>query len=320
MSPSSRRDDEPRLARPGGSAADILPRGRVREREGMTARLAHVRPIKWIVRFVERLTEHQTGELATIIAFNIIYAMFPLALALTGLGGFIFHGEAARAQLLHEVRAAFPPQVAKEISDVINTAESRAGLIGAVGFASLLWAGSNLFTAIEVSFARIFGVRPRGIVHQRLVAFAMILTFFALLVLSVAASNIAVIVVPPHEPPPAPLPEWGIQRVLGLFGGWVILVAMHLVIYLVIPNVRLPFRALWPGALLAGTSLQVITQAFPLYIRYLAGFNRFGDAFSLVFLVMTWSYLLAFILLVGAEINALRVAPQVTTPAGENAP
>jgi len=286
----------------------------------VAARFTRLRPIKWIARFVERLTEHQTGELATIIAFNIIYAMFPLVLALTGLGGFIFQGEAARAQLLHEVRAAFPPEVAKEISDVINTAESRAGLIGAVGFASLLWAGSNLFATIEVSFARIFGVRPRGIVHQRLVAFAMILTFFALLVLSVAASNIAVLVVHPHERPPTPVPEWGFQRVLGLFGGWVILVAMHLVIYLVIPNVRLPFRALWPGALLAGTSLQIITLAFPLYIRYLAGFNRFGDAFSLVFLVMTWSYLLAFILLVGAEINALCAAPQVPQPAGEHAP
>jgi membrane protein len=283
----------------------------------VATRFTRLRLIKWIARFVERLTEHQTGELATIIAFNIIYAMFPLALTLTGLGGFIFQGEAARTQLLHEVRAAFPPEVAKEITDVINTAESRAGLIGAVGFASLLWAGSNLFATIEVSFARIFGVRPRGIVQQRLVAFAMILTFFVLLVLSVAASNITVLVVQPHEHLP---PEWGVHRVLGLFAGWVISVAMHLVIYLVIPNVRLPFRALWPGALLAGTSLQIITLAFPLYIRHLAGFNRFGDAFSLVFLVMTWSYLLAFILLVGAEINALCASPAVTQPPGESAP
>ena len=44
------------------------------------------------------------------------------------------------------------------------------------------------FAAIEVSFARIFGVPPRGIAHQCAVAVLMILAFCALLIVSVAAS------------------------------------------------------------------------------------------------------------------------------------
>ncbi len=257
-------------------------------------KVAQTRAVRWAARLIERMTAHQIGEQATVIAFNIVYSLFPLALSLTAIGGFIVRGAAERAVLLEEIRAAFPEELAREMGDVINAAGSYSGLFGLVGFVTLLWAGSNLFAAIEVSFARIFGVPSRGIMHQRAMAVLMILAFSLLLVVSLTASDAAVFLAGgPY---------------LGLAGGWVFATLMQLVIYAVIPNVKIPFRALWPGAVVAGTALQVITLAFPLYLRYLGGFNRFGDAFSLVFLVMTWSYLLGFILLAGAEVIALRYA------------
>lgn len=272
-------------------------------------RLAEARPIRWLTRFADRMTHHQVGEQAAVIAFAAIYAMFPLLLSLTAIGGAILHEATVRAALIREVRAAFPEQIAKELADVINAAGTYSGLIGLVGFVSLFWAGSNLFAAIEVSFSRIFGVPPRGIVHQRAVAFLIILVFSALLVLSVAASNVILLPGGGHEGPfLPPRPGWERGPYLGVLGGWVFAMLMHLVIYAVVPNVRLPFRALWPGAVLAGTFLEIATLAFPLYLRHFAGFNRFGDAFGLIFLVMTWFYFLAYILLAGAEVIALRSA------------
>ena len=206
------------------------------------------------------------------------------------------------------------------MAGVINAAGSNSGLLGLVGFLSLFWAGSNLFTAIERSFARIFDAPPRGIVEERLIAFFMILVYSALLILSIAAANLALLLGWHRGSAPAPgHGEWNLGQVLGLLGGWGVAVVLHLVLYLVVPNVRLPFRALWPGAVFAGTALQLVTLVFPLYIRYFAGVNRFGDAFSLTFLLMTWSYLVAFIMLAGAEIDALRGAAQSPgrTPAAQ---
>ena len=249
------------------------------------------------------------GEQAAVIAYAAIYAMFPLVLSLTAIGGFIFHEAAARAQLIREVRSAFPEQIAKELADVINTASTYSGLLGLLGFLSLFWAGSNLFAAIEVSFSRIFGVPARGIVHQRAVAFLIILVSCGLLVLSVAASHAILL--------PRGWLGWDRGPYFGVLGGWGFAMLMHMVVYAVIPNVRLPFRALWPGAVLAGTALEITTLVFPLYIRYLAGFNRFGGAFGLVFLVMTWFYFLAYILLAGAEVIALRApAPPIRSGGG----
>jgi membrane protein len=203
------------------------------------------------------------------------------------------------------VHAAFPAEVAREIADVITTDGRHSGLLGLIGFLSLFWTGSNLFATIETSFARIFDAPPRGIVHQRLVAFLMILAFSALLVLAVAASNLALLMGGDRGHALLGPGTWTGGQILGLLGGWGFAVLTSLVLYLAVPNVRLPFRRLWPGAVVDGTALQLVTLVFPLYIRYLAGVNRFGDAFSLTFLLMTWSYLVAFVLLVGAEINAL---------------
>lgn len=269
--------------------------------------VAGARPVGWAGRFLGRLAEDQLAEQATIIAFNIIYAMFPLTISLAAIVGFVYRGGPARAELLDAIHAAFPAEVAREMADVVKAAGSHSGLFGLIGFLSLFWAGSNLFTTIETSFAQIFGVPPRGIVHQRLVAFLMILVFSALLVLSVAASNLALLMGRQRGHVPAGAGAWTGGQVLGLLGGWAFAVLMHLVLYLSVPNVRLPFRAVWPGAVLAGTALQLVSLVFPLYIRYLAGVNRFGDAFGLTFLLMTWSYLVGFILLAGGEINALRL-------------
>ena len=270
----------------------------------MSARMAPVkmteRPaVRWLLRFTDRLSAHQVGEQASVIAFNAIYAMFPLALSLTAIGGFIVRSAVVRMMLLDQVQAVFPEQLAKEMSDVINAAGAYPDLIGLVGFVSLLWAGSNLFATIEVSFSRIFGVPSRGIVQQRIVAIVMILLFSALLVLSVVASDAVVFFGTGARP----------GRILSLIGGWLIATFLQLVTYAVIPNIKLPFRALWPGAVLAGTAFQVTGLVFPIYLRYFAGFNRFGDVFSLVFLMMTWFYFLSFILLVGAEVNAMRYTP-----------
>jgi len=166
---------------------------------------------------------------------------------LTAIGGVIFRGPAARALTLSEGQAAFPPQIAKDMIGVLDAARNYAGLFGLIGLVSLLWTGSNLFTAIEVSFSRIFGVPRRGLIFQRIVAFFMILVFAMVLVLSMAISNIAVLVTNAlggHSGSPQ---GWPVFPYLGMIGGWIFSTLMLLVIYCVIPNSRLPLRACGPA-------------------------------------------------------------------------
>ena len=76
-------------------------------------------------------------------------------------------------------------------------------------------------------------------------------------------------------------------------------------IYWTVPNQRLPWRAIWPGALAATIAIGVVDYAFPFYLSSVST-ARFGTSFVFVVIVLVWFYVLAAIILGGATINAMR--------------
>ncbi|NLW78078.1 MAG: YihY/virulence factor BrkB family protein [Ruminococcaceae bacterium] len=79
---------------------------------------------------------------------------------------------------------------------------------------------------------------------------------------------------------------------------------MLLLVYRVTPDVKLRFRQVWPGALLATAGLLVLTQLFTLYLSYVARtFSSYG-AVGAFFLLMIWVNFSVSIVLVGTVLNA----------------
>jgi uncharacterized BrkB/YihY/UPF0761 family membrane protein len=90
------------------------------------------------------------------------------------------------------------------------------------------------------------------------------------------------------------------------------MVALLTLLYRFVPNRTFPVRHLLPGALLAGVLIEVLSLAFPLYVRIAGGFNTYGAQFALFFLLATWFYLLSELLLLGAVFNRFRLGePEV---------
>ena len=84
--------------------------------------------------------------------------------------------------------------------------------------------------------------------------------------------------------------------------GWTFL--LFWLVYWIVPNRALAPGQVWPGALAATVLFQASTQLFPLYLRHVGQFDRYGAAFGLALLLLTWFYFLAHILLFGAALNA----------------
>src|SRR6266851_2257940 len=93
---------------------------------------------------------------------------------------------------------------------------------------------------------------------------------------------------------------------LGFGFGWIVMTALLLVIYRVVPNRRTRFSEVWPGALVAGLSIELLNLAFPIYLQLSHGAATYGRSFGLLFVVGTWTYLLSMVLLLGAVINRMR--------------
>ena len=94
-----------------------------------------------------------------------------------------------------------------------------------------------------------------------------------------------------------PLARWPVAIVAILFASGII--------YRVAPNVRLSLKRILPGAVLFTTVWLVATYLFGLYISHFASYNSTYGTLGGVVILLVWFYLTAFILLVGAELNAV---------------
>jgi membrane protein len=162
---------------------------------------------------------------------------------------------------------------------------------GLAAFVGLLWSGTNFFASMEFALNQIYGVRGRDFVKQRLLGVEMIAVFVAAIGASVVLNAL--------------LPT------LGFLSGWLIMTCLLYVIYRVVPNARIQHREAWPGALLAGLGIEVLTLTLPVYYNLTHRINVLGRGLFLIFLLLTWAYFLCHLLLLGAVLNRLRLSGRV---------
>ena len=81
------------------------------------------------------------------------------------------------------------------------------------------------------------------------------------------------------------------------------------VIYHRVPNRRIPWRAVWPGAFGATLAIGIIDQAFPAYLTHISTIAQFGTTIVFILIMLAWFYLLAIIILGGAIVNSLVLSP-----------
>ena len=94
--------------------------------------------------------------------------------------------------------------------------------------------------------------------------------------------------------------------VITLIGTAVALFAALVVIYKAVPNMRVPWTAVWPGALAATVAMAIIDYTWPIYLQGNV-LSTFGGTYVFILLVLLWFYAVALIMLAGGVINALRL-------------
>lgn len=78
---------------------------------------------------------------------------------------------------------------------------------------------------------------------------------------------------------------------------------MVLINYYILPRVRVPIRAILPGAIVASVGILLITSIYSLYIGYIADYNILYGAFANIVALMLWFYLISWVLCIGMMYN-----------------
>ena len=87
--------------------------------------------------------------------------------------------------------------------------------------------------------------------------------------------------------------------------GVVVLFATLCAIYRLVPKARMPWAAVWPGALGATIAIGIVDLGFPLYLDNVSTL-RIGTSAVFVLIALVWFYVIALIILAGAVVNELR--------------
>jgi membrane protein len=243
--------------------------------------------------------EHDCGFMAAALAFQIFFALIPLVLLVAGVFGLFVTSETLRNEVVSLMRGIYPGLADRRLVDEIV---SSGGLTFGLGLVGTLWGVSALHGSLSRALRGVFGGRPSRFIHGRLqgLGFALLLT--ALAIVSFAASFVV-----------QALAGW--LRVIGLastqrfalelvspLAGLVAGFMLFLVVYRVSAPTRIPYRALFAGAAVAAVLWEVAKIGFAVVARESGSFHTYG-ALALAAGLLTWIYLTATILLVGAEVS-----------------
>lgn len=237
--------------------------------------------------------ESQASSYALALAFAGFMSMFPMILGALSLVGLAVRDPDTEARFQNLIIQAFPASAQPELQKALHGVKQSAGWLGLISIGGLVWSASSIFGTMEFALSEIFGTKQRDMLRQKLMGVLMMLVLVAAIAVT-AAVNALVDILPQ---------AW----IVSLIAGAAVMVGLLVALYRLVPNRTFVVRDVLPGALLAGTFIEVLSLAFPLYAKIAGGFNTYGAQFALFFLLATWFYLLSELILFGAVFNRFRL-------------
>jgi membrane protein len=244
----------------------------------------------------KRFGDSGAGGLAATIAYYGFFSVFPLLMVLASIAGIVLRGRPdLQAQLLDSALAQFPV-VGTEIRRNVGAIDG-SGLALAIGIALALWAGLGAVRAAQVAMDTVWDV-PRKARRGTPASIATALLMLVVLGVFILAGALLAGV------------SAGASGALGVVAGLgassLANVTVFAVAYRVLTAADLGWRDVAPGAVLAGIGWTALLAAGSLIVgnRVASSSDVYGS-FALVIGLLTWIYLGAQLMLLGAELNAV---------------
>jgi len=275
--------------------------------------------IKPLQAFFTKFGNDWSMSFAGAIAYSLLTAMLPIAVAIFGILGLILGNNSTLThQIAQQLAQIVPTQSSGQTSatqQAINLAlqqlNKNAGFLLLIAILLAVFGGSRLFVSLEGFLNIVYRVRPRTMIRQNLMAFGMLLLFVALVPIMVFTSALPTIILGFLNSNPAlkSIPFFSavagspvVTYLAAIVGSAIVAFILFEAIYFIVPNQHISWHNSWPGALVAAIALVLFLTLFPLYIRYSLG-NYTGQIGFAVILLLFFYYF-AVILMLGAEVNA----------------
>jgi len=238
-------------------------------------------------------------HLAAMIAYFALLSFVPLTfLSLSLLG---LTGRADESSfLVKEIKKTLPGTPINQIISLVHTVQDNATALGIVGGAALLWTSLSLFSVLESAFNIVYGRPNRSFLHGKGLAVLLMVGSLVTLFVALLAGSLGVAALQQYAPGFISYAVSALTISIGvsLLGVLAFLVSC----YYVLTNEDLTVREVLPGSVFAAVLLEATFQVLPLYQRY-ADLNPGLRAFGAPAILLVWLYVMANVIVFGAELN-----------------
>ena len=262
-------------------------------------------------RFLQSVKDDDVSGLSAEIAYRFLFAVFPFGLFVAALGSFVavyFHIDNPADEAVRALGDNLPPSIADAIRPELQhlLSSARPDLVS-IGALAALWAATGGINAVVKGMHRAYDVEEiRPFLMRYVVAVGLTLVGAVVIVGSF------VTIVGGAMLTEEAVRRLGLGEVASTLLWWlrwpalfVALTAAVAIMYRYGPSVAVPWRWILAGAAASAVGWLVATAVLGFYVGHVADYGATYGSLGAVIVLMTWFYVTAALLIVGAEVAAV---------------
>ena len=275
-------------------------------------------------QFLSSLREDEIPRKSAALAYYSLFALAPLAIIITSIGGLFVGEEAVRVEVIEYLQRTFGVESRAFLDNILSSISDRttSTVFLIIGLTVVVFGTTNLFDFVRKAFSDIFHLPEdknsmiARLIKKHTLAFlylAVSLTLLSILVLGNIAANIS------GDLLSMLIPGYTVQFFHSAASLGIIILLLG-VIYRLISDLTVSWQGSFLGALIATFLFILINALFSLYIDLSITISFYGAA-SFVLALLLWVYYAGHILFIGAEFaktfSAFQHVAESTPPSQE---
>ena len=256
-------------------------------------------------RGVTELYDSEGLTHAASIAYYALLSLFPFVLLALSILGKMTANAGERDVVVRFIFRYFPRQF-DFISGQLSAFQEHPVTFGFWGIVALIWAALGVFNAITEAVNHAWAVeKRRSFLGHRLIGFLMMLSAALVLMLGLVIASLVRLAETRLSEAfvRSPWLDW-LSGIVASYVATMLLIGCVALIFYFIPNTKVRFRDVWPGAILVGVLWRAAFLLFSWYAADLATWNVIHGSIAAVVVFLLWIYVSAVILIYGVEMTA----------------
>lgn len=244
-----------------------------------------------------RFSRDGCAFLAQAVAFNALFALFPLVVLMLTAASYVYPHAQERVLAFFD---GFSPTLHQFVMANLRSYIFGRGISSIVAFVFLVWSGKNLFMGLAYALDRALGVpKGRPLVSSVALAIVMLPIMSVAVIVSMALPVILSIAMAVAQVPD----QQNLTHVGAYLISIVLVFSATMILYRFLPYRHMSWAFSLPGALVVAGLWPIVQFAFTLYTLHV-NFTQVYGALSVPLVLLLWFYVIGSTFFYGAEFSA----------------